>query len=651
MDAFSRLTRRQFVSAAASATGGALLPDLPFAAAGPSPTVNAATRGQDESREKVKARIHPFPLTQVRLADGPFKEAMELDRRYLHALSSDRLLHTFRVNAGLPSSAQPFGGWEKPDCELRGHFTGGHFLTACALMYSSTGDTELKAKADALVAELAKCQKAHGNGYLSAFPEEFFDRLRNGVSVWAPFYTLHKIIAGHLDMYVHCGNGQALEVAEGMAGWVRHWAQSLSDEHMARVRLTEFGGMNEVLYNLYAVTGKSEYLELGNRFDDEHIFGPLAARRDELKGLHANTNIPKIIGAARGYELTGQQRYRDIAEFFWQAVTSARAYCTGGTSSGEHWTTDPGKLAAELTNETEECCCAYNMLKLTRHLIGWTADPRLADYYERVLFNHRLGTQNPEDGMMMYFLPLVSGYWKFFNSPENSFWCCTGTGVEEFAKLGDSIYFRDDDGLFVNLFIASQVTWPEKGLRLRQETNFPEQEGTTLVVEAEKPVEMAMHVRIPYWATRGGTVKVNGTALPVFASPSSYLTLTRVWKSGDKIEVSLPMSLHVSPLPDDETQQAMMYGPLVLAGRLGAEGLTKDLIYGGYNPVPKGDPAPAPTITANPKDPLGWIEPVPNQALTFRTVGQPRNLTLVPLYKLFGERYAAYWKVNSKSLI
>lgn len=649
MDALSRLTRRQFVSTAASAAGGALLRPTLLKAA-PRPMAAPAGPGRDGDREKVRQPIHPFPLTQVRLADGPCKEAMELDRRYLHSLSPDRLLHTFRVNAGLPSSAQPFGGWEKPDCELRGHFTGGHFLSACALMYSSTGDVQLKAKANALVAELAKCQKAIGNGYLSAFPEEFFDRLRNGVAVWAPFYTLHKIMAGHLDMYVHCGNEQALEVVEGMARWVRHWSQSLSDEHMARVRLTEFGGMNEVLYNLFAVTGKDEYLELGQRFDDECIFGPLASRRDELKGLHANTTIPKIIGAARGYELTGHERYHDIAEFFWQAVTSARAYCTGGTSSGEHWTTDPGKLAAEMNNETEECCCAYNMLRLTRQLIGWTADPRLADYYERVLFNHRLGTQNPADGMMMYFLPLVSGLWKFFNSPDDSFWCCTGTGVEEFAKLGDSIYFNDAHGIFINLFIASEVNWPEKSLKLRQETNFPGQEGTTLIVEADKPVDLDLHIRIPYWATRGGSVKLNGEALPAFSSPSSYLTLSRVWKRGDKVELSLPMSLHVSPMPDDRSLQAMMYGPLVLAGRLGTEGLTKDMFYGGYHPAPKGEPSGAPIMTADSKDPLGWIEPVPGQALTFRTVGQFKNLTLIPLYKLFGERYAVYWKVNQKSV-
>lgn len=614
------------------------------------PQTNLADLNHGERWQRIKFRIRPFPLSQVRLGTGPCKDAMELDRRYLHSLASDRLLHNFRINAGMPSSAPSFGGWEKPDCELRGHFTGGHFLTACALMYASCGDTELKAKGDALVAELAKCQKALRNGYLSAFPEEFFDRLRNGVAVWAPFYTLHKIMAGHLDMYTHCGNEEALSVAEGMARWIRQWAQSLSDEHMARVKLTEFGGMNEVLYNLFAATGKEEYLELGRRFDDERIFGPLASRRDELKGLHANTTIPKITGAARAYELTGERRYREIAEFFWHAVTSARAYCTGGTSSGEHWTCDPGRLAAEINSETEECCCAYNMLKLTRHLIGWTADPHLADYFERVLFNHRLGTQNPEDGMMMYFLPLVSGLWKFFNSPVDSFWCCTGTGVEEFAKLGDSIYFHDERGLFVNLFVASRVNWPEKGIRLRQETAFPEQEGTTLTVEVDRPVEMDLHIRIPYWATRGGTVKLNGATLPVFSNPSSYLRLSRVWKTGDKVEVSLPMGIHVSPLPGDESQQAIMYGPLVLAGRLGAEGLTKEEFYGGYSPAPQGEPTGAPAITVDSRDPLGWIEPVPNRPLTFCTVGQSQSLILIPLYRLFGERYAVYWKVNQKSV-
>jgi hypothetical protein len=511
-------------------------------------------------------------------------------------------------------------------------------------MYASSGDDELRAKANGMVAELARCQRAHKDGYLSAFPKEFFERLREGKRVWAPFYTLHKIMAGLLDMYVHCGNEQALEVAEGMANWIGRWAQPLSEEQMQGVMETEFGGTNEVFYNLHALTGNAYYLELGDRFYHKRVFEPLAAHRDELKGLHANTNIPKMTGAARRYELTQEPRFREIASFFWQEVAGARAYCTGGTSFEEFWRTEPGKLASELGQNTEECCCSYNMLKLTRHIFGWTADPRAMDYYERTLFNSRLGTQDAE-GLKSYFLPLGGGYWKYFGSPFDSFWCCTGTGVEEFAKFGDTIYFHDGQGLFVNLFFASELSWPEKGVRVEQETSFPEQDKTRLLIHAERPVKMDLNIRIPYWATNGGKIVVNGEALPVFSTPSSYLTLGRTWKDGDWVGISLPMGLHIDALADAPTLQAVMYGPLVLAGRLGSENLSKAEVYIGYDTSPGGKPAPVPAIAPNSKGPLGWVEPVPNQSLNFRARGENGTITLIPLYKLFGERYAVYWNV------
>ncbi|HXX24603.1 MAG TPA: beta-L-arabinofuranosidase domain-containing protein [Terriglobia bacterium] len=643
----NRMTRRQFVSTVATAAGGALLPSTLFASAPPTSLSETAKREEHLlSLEKSAWKLKPFPTSQVRLKNGPFKEAMEANRRYLLSLPPDRLLHTFRLNAGLPSSAKPLGGWEKPDCELRGHFTGGHYLSACALMCASAADDELKARANGMVMELARCQRAHGDGYLSAFPEEFFDRLRDGKEVWAPFYTLHKIMAGLVDMYVHCGNEQALEVAQGMTNWIGRWTQPLSDAQMQRVMQTEFGGTNEVLYNLYALTGNSHCLELGDRFYHKKVFDPLAAHRDELKSLHANTNIPKMIGAARRYELTEEARFREIASFFWQEVTGARAYCTGGTSNEEHWRTDPGQLAGELGKTTEECCCGYNMLKLTRHIFGWTADPRAMDYYERTLFNSRLGTQDA-DGLKSYYLPLGSdGYWKSFHSPRDSFWCCTGTGVEEFAKFGDTIYFHDEQGLFVNLFIASELSWPEKGVRWEQETDFPEQGKTRLIIRTEKPAKMDLNIRIPYWATRGGKITLNGETLPAFSSPSSYLTLSRTWNSGDSVGVSLPMGLHIDALPGDPTLQAVMYGPLVLAGRLGSEDLSKAETYLGYDPTPAGKPAPVPAINSSSKDPTGWVEPVPHQPLSFRVLAGDRRINLVPFYKVLGERYAVYWKVQ-----
>jgi uncharacterized protein len=640
-------SRRDFLTTAATAACSALLPGLASATPFQDPTVDSVNRNRKAvAREKVAWKVRPFPLQQVRLGEGPCKAAMEADRRYLRALPPDRLLHTFRVNAGIASSAQPLGGWEAPDCELRGHYAGGHYLSACALMYASTGDEDLKVNASTVVAELGKCQKALHGGYLSAFPVEFFDRLRNREKVWAPFYTVHKIMAGALDMHVYCGNEQALDIAEKMAGWVNSFTQPLSYNHMQRILGTEFGGMGEVLSNLYAVTGKEQYLEAAQRFDKKQFFDPLAEHRDELKGLHVNTHIPQVIAAARYYELTDDRRYRDITAYFWDEVVSERSYCTGGTSNGETWNTDPGKLSTELSASSTECCCAYNMMKLTRHLLGWTADARLMDYYERTLFNHRLGTVNPEDGTMMYYLPLVSGYWKTFGKPFDSLWCCTGTGSEEYAKLTDTIYFHDDDSVYVNLFIDSELEWPEKGIRLRQETGFPEQQASTLTITAKNPVTLAIHVRIPYWV-QGGSVKINGATLPAFASPSSYLSLTRTWNTGDKIELSLPMGLHIDRMPDDETIQAVMYGPLVLAGRFDA--VSKEMLYGDFEPK-KNVEEKVPDIVADPNQPTAWIEPDPKQTLMFKAVGQSQPITMVPLYQVIRERYAVYWKVNKKSI-
>jgi len=643
----TQFSRRDFMTSAAVAAGAALLPPLALGTSPQDPVVNTTFKDdQPISREKVAWKVRPFPMKQVRLGEGACKVAMEADRQYLHALPPDRLLHTFRINAGLSSSAQPLGGWEAPDCELRGHYAGGHYLSACALMYASTGDEDLKNNATKVVAELGKCQAVVKSGYLSAFPVEFFDRLRERQRVWAPFYTIHKIMAGLLDMYVYCGNQQALDMVEKMAGWTAGYTGSLSYEHMQRVLGTEFGGMGEALCNLYAVTGKDYYLEVAQRFDKKQFFDPLAAHRDELKGLHVNTHIPQVIAAARYYELTGERRYRDIAEYFWEEVVSERSYCTGGTSNGESWNTDPGKLSTELGPSTTECCCAYNMMKLTRHLFGWSADARFMDYYERTLLNHRLGTINPEDGTMMYYLPLASGYWKTFGKPFDSLWCCTGTGSEEYAKLTDTIYFHDDDSLFVNLYIDSQVQWPEKGLGVRQETRFPEERGTTLTIVGKSPTQLSINLRIPYWV-EGGSVKINGAALPAFASPGSYLTLNRVWKPGDKIELSLPMALHIDAMPDDETIQAVMYGPLVLAGRF--EEVTRDMSYGDYEPK-AGDQRKVPEISANSAKPTAWIEPDATRPLTFQAVGQSQPLTLIPLNRVIHERYAVYWKVNSRSV-
>jgi hypothetical protein len=598
----------------------------------------------------IKIQAYPFSLKQVRLLDGPFKQAMEHDLKYMLELDPDRLLHNFRLNAGLPSSAQPLRGWEKPDVELRGH-TVGHYLSACAFMYASTGDERIKSRADAIVSELAKCQQALGTkGYLSAFPEEFFDRVESTRRVWAPYYTIHKIMAGLVDWYEYGGSAQALEVVEKMAAWVKSRTDRSDNVHMERVlNFTEQGGMNEVLSNLYSLTGKMEYLKLGRRFDEKHYVVPLSQYKDQLKGEHVNSFIPNIIGTSREFEMTGDVGLYNIATFFWKQVTGARSYATGGTSNDEAWQQEPYVMASELGKNSHESCCTYNMLKLTRHLFNWEADPAYADFYERALFNGILSTQHPENGMMMYYVPMASGMYKTFMKPYDSFWCCTGTGMENHAKYGDSIYFHNSDGIYVNLFIASELNWPEKGLRLRQETNFPEKQSTTLIISAAKPSELSLRIRIPYWVKEGGYARVNGRKLETFSSPSSYLEIKRVWKNGDRVEVYLPMGLHLQRIPDNPNLAAIMYGPLVLAGELGTEGLTEDKVYGEYGP--SGDPVPVPKLVIPNDDPKAWIKPVAGKALTFQTinVGKPADVTLVPFYKLFDQRYAIYWELQPAS--
>jgi DUF1680 family protein len=605
----------------------------------------AATWTQPEGPFKPACR--PFDLRRVRLLDGPFKEAMERDRRYLHELGNDRLLHNFRKNAGLPSAAEPLGGWEKR--QLRGH-TVGHYLSACAMMYASTGDDKLMQKAGELVAGLAACQRALKTGYLGAFPEEGLKKVIYGTGGWwAPWYTYHKIMAGMLDMHNYCGSAMALEIAEKMAGWAKKHLDAITAEQAQRMLEVEFGGMNEVLCNLYAVTKNPDHLELARRFDHEKIYEPLARLEDNLKGLHANTQIPKVIGAAREYELTADPRCRRIARFFWDQIANKRSYCTGGTSNDEHWRTDPNELAGELAFATQETCCTYNMLKLTKHVFSWSADARAADYYERALYNSILSTQDPETGMMMYFVPLASGYWKIYNTPYDSFWCCTGTGMENHARYPEAIYFFDDEGIYLNLFIASELCWPEKGLTIRQETRFPEEDRTELLFEAERPIEMNLRIRVAYWAAETPDVKVNGKKQRVRAGRGGYLSLKRTWKDGDRVEVTLPMRLHLCRMPDDENLAAVMYGPLVLAGDLGAGGIKPELTYAKVQKSLKhAEPVLAPALSGDMYDLESWIKPVPGEALAFRTAnaGKPRDVTLVPFYRLFGRRYAIYWNFN-----
>ena len=555
-----------------------------------------------------------FPLRDVRILDGPFRDAQQRDLAYLLSLDPDRLLHTFRLNAGLPTTAKPYGGWEAPTVELRGHSLG-HYLTACALLYEATGDERLKARVLGLVGELRKVQQAlpargMSPGYLSAFPEELFDRVEARQNVWAPYYTLHKILAGLLDVHRATGDPAALEVAKGMAAWVGLRARRLTDAQWQAMLETEFGGMEDALTELYVTTGDPEHLRLARLFDHRSVFDPLARGEDPLDGLHANTQIPKAIGAARDCEVTGEARYCAVSETFWQRVALHRSYAIGGHSEDEHFS-PVAHLSRHLGESTAETCNTYNMLKLTRRLFLRDADPSRIDFYERGLFNHVLASQDPATGMVTYYVALEPGAWRSYSTPEDSFWCCVGTGMENPARYGEAVYARQADALLVNLFIPSQLSWAEKGLTLRQETRFPDEERTRLVLRLEKPLRLALRLRHPAWAGEGFAVSVNGQDQPVESGPSSYATVEREWHDGDVVEARLPMSLRFEPTADDPSRGAFLYGPIVLAADLGAEGLDAKARYGPSAPeVRLEELPPSPVlVAASPSGALSRVKP------------------------------------------
>jgi len=605
-----------------------------------------------DAPEHPAGKLQPFPLASVRLTAGIFKEQEELNSRYLDSLPVDRLLHTFRLTSGITSTAAPYKGWEDPTCELRGHFAGGHYLSAVALASAGSANTDLKNRGNEMVAGLDACQKKNPQGYLSAYPSDLFEHLVEGKPVWAPFYTYHKIMAGLLDMYTLTGNTDALQVVEGMARWTGQYFQGISNDQRQRMLRVEYGGMNEVLVNLAAVTKKDRYLSLAHLFEQPNFLDPLASRRDELTGLHANTHVPKIIGASRMYEVTGDRRYRQIAEYFLEEVLTSRNYVIGNTSLDEHWKTPAGHLEGTLAWTNAECCVAYNLMKLQRQVFSWTADARWMDEYERALFNSRLGTQDAQ-GLKQYFFPLGAGYWRAYNSPDESFWCCTGTGVEEFAKFADTIYFRRDSDIYVNQFIASTLDWKEEGFGIEQVTKFPEEQGTTLKIKTSRPGVRTIHVRIPGWTTKDADIKINGHVLEAVADPGSYLAIRRAWKDGDTVSVSLPMTLRQEPLLGDESVTAALYGPLVLAADLGAgpaDGPMK-IIHGRPTTPGKELPAPdpLPKVASGPEVKTEqWVQTDSKSEMRFSVAGEGKKYDVIPMYRIRDQKYSVYWQTPKK---
>ncbi len=603
--------------------------------------------------EQVPLAARPFPRDAVRLLDGPMADAQRRNGEVLLQLDPDRLLHMFRVTAGLPSHAEPYGGWEAPEVEVRGH-TLGHYLTACALTYAATADPRFQERTQQIVTGLAECQQALAQqathpGYLAAFPESFFDRVETRQPVWVPWYTLHKILAGLLDTYEYCDNQQALDVAVQAAGWIAFRVDRLSHAQQQAMLDTEFGGMNEVLANLYALTGDPDHLRLARVFDHQRLFDPLAQGDDRLDGLHANTQVPKVIGAAREYQVTGESRYLDIARCFWDRVALHRSYVTGGHSDHEHFF-PPTEFAKHLSPETTETCNTYNMLKLTQHLFAIEPTAAAMDFYERGLYNHILAAQDPQRGMFVYFLPLKPGHFKSYSTLDDSFWCCFGTGLENPARHGDAIFAHGDDALYVNLFIAAEVRWPEHGLVLRQETRFPEEDTTRLQFDLPSPRELALRIRHPGWATAGITVTVNDALQTLSSTPGSYVTVRRTWQRGDRVEVRLPMAVRTESLPHADHWLAFLYGPIVLAGDLGTEGLeTLDLYTRSQGELAATPTPEVPVLVGDGSQVLSHVQPVDGQPLTFQTagLGRPADVVLQPLYRLHHRRYAVYWECRS----
>jgi hypothetical protein len=648
----NKSSRRRFLQDVSLGLGAASFAGLTPVLASPVQAARGA-RNKPSNKRKILGKVEPLPLSHVRLLEGPFLDNMRRDEQYILSQDPDRMLHTFRINAGLPSTAQPLGGWEAPNVEVRGQSLG-HYLTACSLMYAATGDERFKERVTKVVDALARCQQAlpargFNPGYLSAFPESFIDRWDRLEFVWSPWYTLHKIMAGLLDSYQLTGNRQALDVLVRMADWVKLRIDGRATEQLQKSINNEIGGVEERLANLYAITGNPSHLRLARAFDHHAIIDPLARGEDPLDGRHANTQIPKIIGAARIYELTGDETYRRIAEVFWRRVALDRSFVHGGDSDNECFfpVTD---FTRHLGPETAETCNTYNMLKLTRHLFEWEPRAELMDFYERALFNHILSSQDPQKGMFVYYMTVKPGHFKTYSTPNNSFWCCVGTGMENHAKYAESIYFHANDALYVNLFIASELNWKDKGVVVRQETCFPDEDTVRLTVGCKRPVQFALKVRHPYW-TDGMKIAVNGAAVGV-GKPSSYTTLSRDWKHGDRIEIQLPMNLRTEPLPGNPEKMAFLYGPIVLAGEFGRAGLDRIEEYvenqREYSNLPAAEP---PTLVAqNPEAVTEHIQPVAGKPLVFKTkdIGDPMDVSLIPLFRLHHQHYALYWDVLSR---
>ncbi|USP74651.1 hypothetical protein yc1106_01925 [Curvularia clavata] len=589
---------------------------------------------------EVGTSAYEFDLSQIALSNSRWKDNENRTLNYLKAVNVDRLLYNFRATHKLSTQgAQANSGWDAPNFPFRSHVQG-HFLTGWVHCYATLRDSTCKDRAAYFVQELAKCQANNGaagfsTGYLSGFPESEFAALEAGklTSGNVPYYAVHKTMAGLLDAWRIIGDQKARDILLALAGWVDGRTKKLSTAQMQSMLGTEFGGMNDVLAAIYQLTGDKQWLTVAQRFDHAKVFDPLANDQDQLNGIHANTQVPKWIGAAREYKSTGTKRYLDIAKNAWDITVNAHTYAIGGNSQAEHFR-PPNQISNFLTNDTAEQCNTYNMLKLTRDL--WMTDPtstKYFDFYERALLNHLLGAQNPTDnhGHITYFTPLRSGgrrgvgpAWGggTWSTDYNSFWCCQGTALETNTKLMDSIYFYDNSALYVNLFTPSTLDWKQRNVKVTQVTTFPIGDTTTLTVTGTG--NWAMKIRIPSW-TSGATISVNGQASGVTASPGSYATLSRSWVSGDTVTVKLPMKLRTVAANDNANIAAIAYGPTILSGNYGQQ-----------------------SLSSMPSLALNSVRRTNTNSLAFTATADGKAVNLGPFYDAQNINYNVYWKVSGQ---
>jgi DUF1680 family protein len=577
---------------------------------------------------------------------------------YLLTLDPGRLLHNTRKYAGLKPKGPLYGGWEARG--VAGH-TLGHYLTAISQQYAATGDVRFRERIAYIVREMAECQRAYGDGYVGALPPPELETMRGFKAgrvevegsfnfkggAWVPWYTQHKVLAGLKDAWTLAGNAQAKEVTLRLADWVEDLTRLLTPQQRQMMLRVEYGGMSETLADIYALTGDGKYLDAARRFRHEEIVRPLLEGRDELAGKHANTQIPKVIGEARLHEVAGDEGGRRVAQFFWERVVNHHSYVIGGNSENEHFG-PPGRLSERLGPAAAESCNTYNMLKLTRHLFSWQPRAEFFDFYERALYNHILASQEPRRGMFTYFMSLRPGHFKTYSTPEDSFWCCVGSGMENHTKYNDSIYFRGADSLYVNLFIPSRLAWEEKGLVLVQQTAYPRDGRVVLRFATKKPVTLGLKVRTPRWAPGGLRFLLNGERLSAEAAADGYTEIRRTWRAGDRLQVTIPMAVRAEATPDDPLKVAFLYGPLVLAADLGPAPRGRTFPYAVeqwdnfHRPV-----ADVPVLVTESGTAEGAVRRIGGNDPVFRTAGtgRPRDVTLRPFNELFYDRYNVYWDV------